>query len=52
VCRPLAHGYAHTRANRIIDGPGEVHRWTVGRAAVLAQETHGTTASVCGGDLF
>ncbi len=49
---PLAHWYSHARANRIIDGPDEVHRWTVGRSVVKAYETFGTTASIAGGDLF
>lgn len=49
---PLAHWYAHARANRIIDGPDEVHRWTVGRAVVNAFKHDGTTARTAGGDLF
>jgi acyl-CoA dehydrogenase len=49
---PLVHWYSHARANRIIDGPDEVHRWTVGRSVVKAYERDGTTAAVTGGDLF
>jgi acyl-CoA dehydrogenase len=49
---PLAHWYSHARANRIIDGPDEVHRWTVGRTVVKAYEQDGTTARTAGGDLF
>jgi acyl-CoA dehydrogenase len=49
---PLAHWYSHARANRIIDGPDEVHRWTVGRTVVKAYERDGTTARTAGGDLF
>ena len=49
---PFANWYAHARANRIIDGPDEVHRWTIGKAVTRAYETTGTTASVAGGDLF
>jgi acyl-CoA dehydrogenase len=49
---PFANWYAHARANRIIDGPDEVHRWTVGRAVTKAYQQAGTTAGVAGGDLF
>jgi acyl-CoA dehydrogenase len=49
---PLASWYSHARANRIIDGPDEVHRWTVGRSVVKAYERDGTTRAVAGGDLF
>lgn len=49
---PFANWYAHARANRIIDGPDEVHRWTVGRSVIKAYERDGTTAAVAGGDLF
>jgi acyl-CoA dehydrogenase len=49
---PLAGWLNEARANRIIDGPDEVHRWTVGRNVVKAYENTGTTASAAGGDLF
>jgi len=49
---PFVNWYAHARANRIIDGPDEVHRWTVGRQVIKAYERDGTTAAVAGGDLF
>ena len=49
---PLVNWYAHARANRIIDGPDEVHRWTVGRSVIKAYERDGTTAAVAGGELF
>jgi acyl-CoA dehydrogenase len=49
---PFANWYTHARANRIIDGPDEVHRWTVGRSVIKAFERDGTTAGVTGGDLF
>ena len=49
---PLVNWYAHARANRIIDGPDEVHRWTVGRSVIKAYEKDGTTAAVAGGELF
>jgi acyl-CoA dehydrogenase len=49
---PLVEWYSHARANRIIDGPDEVHRWTVGRSVVKAYERDGTTSAVTGGDLF
>src|SRR5271168_2133451 len=49
---PLAAWYTHIRSQRLVDGPDEVHRWTVGRNVVKAFEAHGTTASACGGDLL
>jgi acyl-CoA dehydrogenase len=49
---PLAAWSNEARANRIVDGPDEVHRWMVGRNVVRAYERHGTTASAAGGDLF
>ncbi len=50
--KPFAHWYTHARANRIVDGPDEVHRWTVGRSVIKAYQRDGTTASAAGGDLF
>jgi acyl-CoA dehydrogenase len=49
---PFVNWYSHARANRIIDGPDEVHRWTVGRSVIKAYERDGTTKAVTGGDLF
>ncbi|WP_029115730.1 acyl-CoA dehydrogenase family protein [Mycobacterium sp. URHB0044] len=49
---PLAAWLNEARANRIIDGPDEVHRWMVGRSVVKAFEHSGTTAAAAGGDLF
>jgi acyl-CoA dehydrogenase len=49
---PLAAWLEEARANRIVDGPDEVHRWTIGRNVVRAFERWGTTASATGGDLF
>jgi acyl-CoA dehydrogenase len=49
---PLAAWYTHIRSQRLVDGPDEVHRWTVGRNVIKAFEKHGTTASACGGDLL
>lgn len=49
---PLAHWYYEARGNRIVDGPDEVHRWTIGRNVVKAFEKTGTTAAASGGDLF
>ncbi len=49
---PLAAWYTHIRAQRLVDGPDEVHRWTVGRNVIKAYQTHGTTASAAGGDLI
>ncbi len=49
---PLARWYASVRAQRLVDGPDEVHRWRVGRNVIKAFEEHGTTAAACGGDLL
>jgi acyl-CoA dehydrogenase len=49
---PLARWYTEVRAQRLVDGPDEVHRWRVGRNVVTAYERGGTTAPATGGDLF
>jgi acyl-CoA dehydrogenase len=49
---PLARWYTHIRSQRLVDGPDEVHRWTVGRNVIKAFKAHGTTASAAGGDLL
>ena len=49
---PLAAWYTHIRSQRLVDGPDEVHRWTVGRNVIKAYQAHGTTASAAGGDLI
>jgi acyl-CoA dehydrogenase len=49
---PLAAWYTHIRSQRLVDGPDEVHRWTVGRNVIRAYKEHGTTASAAGGDLL
>jgi acyl-CoA dehydrogenase len=49
---PLASWYTQVRAQRLVDGPDEVHRWTIGRNVLRAYEQHGTTAGATGGDLF
>ncbi|WP_332767176.1 acyl-CoA dehydrogenase family protein [Phenylobacterium sp.] len=49
---PLASWYTHIRSQRLVDGPDEVHRWTVGRNVIKAYQQHGTTASAAGGDLL
>ena len=51
VDTPLARWYRGIRAQRLVDGPDEVHRWRTGKNVVQAYEAHGTTASACGGDL-
>jgi acyl-CoA dehydrogenase len=48
---PLARWYTSIRSQRLVDGPDEVHRWTVGRNLLRAYKEHGTTAPACGGDL-
>lgn len=49
---PLAAWYTHIRSQRLVDGPDEVHRWTVGRNTIKAFKQFGTTASAAGGDLL
>lgn len=49
---PLAAWYTHIRAQRLVDGPDEVHRWTTGRNVIKAYKETGTTAGACGGDLI
>jgi acyl-CoA dehydrogenase len=49
---PLAAWYTHIRAQRLVDGPDEVHRWTTGRNVIKAFKATGTTAGACGGDLI
>ena len=49
---PLAAWYTHIRSQRLVDGPDEVHRWTVGRNVIKAYERDGTTAAAAGGDLL
>ena len=49
---PLARWYTSIRSQRLVDGPDEVHRWTVGRNLLKAYRETGTTAGACGGDLI
>lgn len=49
---PLARWYTSIRSQRLVDGPDEVHRWTVGRNLIKTYKEHGTTAPACGGDLI
>lgn len=49
---PLARWYTSIRSQRLVDGPDEVHRWTVGRNVIKAYQQYGTTASAAGGDLI
>lgn len=49
---PLAEWYAEVRAQRLVDGPDEVHKWRIGSHVVKTFEKHGTTALATGGDLF
>ena len=44
--------YTGIRSQRLVDGPDEVHRWTVGRNVIKAYQATGTTASMTGGDLL
>jgi acyl-CoA dehydrogenase len=48
---PLAAWYTSIRSQRLVDGPDEVHRWTVGRNVIKAFQKDGTTAAAAGGDL-
>jgi acyl-CoA dehydrogenase len=49
---PLAAWYTHIRSQRLVDGPDEVHRWTVGRNVIKEFLSSGTTARMAGGDLL
>jgi acyl-CoA dehydrogenase len=49
---PLARWYTAIRSQRLVDGPDEVHRWTVGRNVIKAYKEHGTTAPAVGGDMI
>src|SRR5579863_3489810 len=49
---PLARWYTQVRSQRLVDGPDEVHRWTVGRNVIKAFQADGTTAAAAGGDLL
>lgn len=49
---PLAQWSAQARSQRLVDGPDEMHRWTVGRNVLRAFERDGSTAAATGGDLF
>jgi len=48
---PLAGMWMDARTNKVIDGPEEVHRWTIGRNVVKAFERDGTTRAAAAGDL-
>jgi acyl-CoA dehydrogenase len=48
----LAKWYTQVRAQRLVDGPDEVHKWRVGRNVIKAFREHGTTAAAAGGDLI
>jgi acyl-CoA dehydrogenase len=49
---PLAAWYTGIRSQRLVDGPDEVHRWTVGRNVIKEYLANGTTAKMAGGDLL
>lgn len=49
---PLMQQYIGIRAQRLVDGPDEVHRWRVGRNLIKMYEATGSTAGACGGDLI
>jgi acyl-CoA dehydrogenase len=49
---PLAAWYTHIRSQRLVDGPDEVHRWTVGRNVIKEFLASGSTARMAGGDLL
>jgi acyl-CoA dehydrogenase len=49
---PLARWYTSIRSQRLVDGPDEVHRWTIGRNVLKAYRETGTTAGACGGDML
>ena len=43
---PLARWYTSIRSQRLVDGPDEVHRWTVGRNVIKAYKQFGNSVSV------
>ncbi|MDB5434142.1 MAG: acyl-CoA dehydrogenase, partial [Phenylobacterium sp.] len=49
---PLAGWYSHIRSQRLVDGPDEVHRCTVGRNVIKAFQKYGSTAAAAGGYLL
>ena len=49
---PLARWYTQIRSQRLVDGPDEVHKWTIGRNVIKAYKKFGTTASAAGGELI
>jgi acyl-CoA dehydrogenase len=49
---PLARWYTQIRSQRLVDGPDEVHKWTIGRNVIKAYKKHGTTVSAAGGELL
>src|ERR1700743_2088848 len=49
---PLAAWYTSIRSQRLVDGPDEVHRWTVGRNVIKEFLANGTSAKMAGGDLL
>jgi acyl-CoA dehydrogenase len=48
---PLAHWYQEVRAQRLVDGPDEVHRWKIGKTVLDTFRRTGSTALAAGGDL-
>lgn len=48
---PLARWYTEVRAQRLVDGPDEVHSWKVGRNVLDTFKRTGSTALAAGGDL-
>lgn len=48
----LADWYISVRQQRLVDGPDEVHKWTIGRNVLKAFQKDGTTAAAAGGDLL
>jgi acyl-CoA dehydrogenase len=48
---PLARWYTEVRAQRLVDGPDEVHSWSIGKRVLEAYRTTGSTALAAGGDL-
>jgi len=45
---PLESWYRHTRAQRIVDGPNEVHKWTIARNLIKSFKETGSTRSATG----
>lgn len=49
---PIAGWYVEARAQHLVDGPDEVHKWRIGRNVLSAYTKNRTTAAAAGGRLI